>query len=134
ARDLLRQTPFPEATAQALIARLVALLRSFTAEEKDRARDLAQTLQIAFAAPLRRVGVEVIRDLLDHPLAEVRQFAGELVLAHDTLAHRPPNDVLLCLFQDSEASVRGVGVRLFGQLPDETLKQNLDLLLALSRH
>jgi hypothetical protein len=134
ARELLRRTTFTPAAAQALIARLVALLRSFTGAEGERARDTAQTLQIAFAAPLRRVGVEVVRDLLDHPLPEVRQFAGQLVLAHETLAHQPPEGVLLRLLQDSEAAVRAVGVRLLGQLPEETLKQNLDLLFTLSRH
>jgi hypothetical protein len=134
ARDLLRQTAFSEEAGQALVARLIALLRTFTAEEGDRARDTAQTLQVVFAAPLRRVGVEVIRDLAEHPLAEVRQFAGELLLAHETLAHRPPADLLLRLLQDPAPAVRGVGVRLFGQLPDEDLKQNLDLLVGLSRH
>jgi hypothetical protein len=91
-------------------------------------------LQVAFAVPLRRVGEAVISDLLDHPLSEVRQFAAELILEHETFAHRPPNELLMRLLQDREASVRGVGVRLFGQLPDKTLKESIDLLVALSRH
>jgi hypothetical protein len=134
ARDLLRQTAFPPAAAEELVARVVSLLRSFTADEGERAGDTAQTLQVAFAVPLRAIGVDVIRDLLDHPLAEVRRFAGELVLTHDVLSRRPPEDLLLRLLQDADASVRGVGVRLLGHLPDETLTQSLDLLVGLSRH
>jgi predicted DNA-binding WGR domain protein len=134
ARDLLRQTTFALQTAEALIARVVALLRSCTAEEGERARDVARTLQYAFAASLRTVGVAVILDLLAHPLPEVRQFAGELLLEHATFAHNPPEDVLVRLFQDPDAAVRAVGVRLFGQLPDATLTQSLDLLVTLARH
>jgi len=134
ARSLLQRTTFTAEAAETLIARVVSLLHSFTAEEGERARDVGLTLQAVFAGPLRTVGVAVILDLLAHPLPEVRQFAGELLLGHETFATHPPEDILLRLFQDEDASVRGVGVRLFGQLPDETLKQSLDLLVALSRH
>jgi hypothetical protein len=134
ARVLLRQTPLPPAAAEALIGRVVALIRSFTAGEGERARDTARTLQQVFAEHLRRVGLPVVLDLLDHSLPEVRQFAGELVLAHETFATQPPEDLLVRLLQDGDASVRGVGVRLLGQLPELTLKENLDLLVALSRH
>jgi hypothetical protein len=134
ARELLRQTAFTPGQAEAMVGRLIALLRSFRGDEGARARDTAQTLQLVFAAQMRRLGPEVIRDLLEHPLAEVRQFAGELLLGHDTLARNPPEDIIARLLQDSAASVRGVGVRLLGQLPEETLKQSLDLLVALSRH
>jgi hypothetical protein len=134
ARQLLRQTTLTPVNAEALITRVVALIRSFTAGEGERARDTARTLQVVFAAPLRRVGLAVVLDLLEHPLPEVRQFAGELVLAHETYAHQPPEDLLVRLLRDGDASVRAVGVRLLGQLPDLTLKESLDLLIALSRH
>jgi hypothetical protein len=134
ARQLLRQTTFTPANAEALIGRVVALIRSFTAGEGERARDTGRTLQVVFAATLRRVGLPILLDLLDHPLLEVRQFAGELVLAHETFAKGPPEDLLLRLLRDADASVRGVGVRLLGQLPESTLKESLDLLVALSRH
>jgi predicted DNA-binding WGR domain protein len=134
ARELLRHTTFTSATAEALIGRIVALLLTFAAGQGERARDTARTLQDVFAAPLHCVGLPVILDLLAHPLPELRLFAGELVLAHETFANQPPEDLLLRLLQDSEASVRGVGVRLLGQLPEQTLKENLQLLVALSRH
>jgi hypothetical protein len=134
ARQLLRWTIFTPENAEALIGRVVALMRTFTAGEGERARDTARTLQLVFPDPLRRVGLPVILDLLDHPLPEVRQFAGELVLGHETFANRPPEDLLLRLLGDTDASVRGVGVRLLGQLPESTLKESLDLLVALSRH
>jgi hypothetical protein len=134
ARQLLRQTSFTPEKAEELIGRVVVLIRSFTAGEGERARDTARTLQQVFAAAMRRIGLPVILDLLGHPLPEVRQFAGELVAAHETFANRPPEDLLVRLLQDGDASVRGVGIRLLGQLPELTLKENLQLLVALSRH
>jgi predicted DNA-binding WGR domain protein len=134
ARTLLQQTTFTPAAAEALVGRLVALLRSFGAGDGERARDTGQTLLLVFADPLRRLGETVIRDLVEHPLPEVRQFAGELLLAHAGLAGRPPEQILLRLLQDSDVSVRAVGVRLLGQLPEGMLKENLDLLVGLTRH
>jgi hypothetical protein len=134
ARQWLQQIAFTPDAAEALIGRLIALLRSFTAEEGGRASDTTQTLLLVFAGPLRHLGVDVIRDLLAHPLPEVRRFAGEVLLTHETLSGQPPEDVLLRLLQDAEMSVRSLGVRLFGQLPDGMLKENLDLLVGLSRH
>jgi predicted DNA-binding WGR domain protein len=134
ARELLRGIAFTQPAAEALIGQLITLLRTFGAEEGERARETTVTLQVVFATPLRKIGEAVIRDLLEHPLAEVRQFAGEILLAHDTLGRRPPEDILLRLLKDPAAAVRGVGVRLLGQLPEETLTQSLDLLVGLSRH
>lgn len=133
-RDALRQVTLPEADARALIGRLIALLQSLDIEDGPIAADVAETLLRVFGTELRRIGSDVIRDLLGHPLAEVQQFAGDLVLAHDTLASQPPADVLQALLEAEHQAVRGIGVRILGQLPDDVLKNSLDLLVALTRH
>ncbi len=134
ARQLLRQTTFTPANVEELVGRVVALMRAFTEGEGERARDTAVTLQQVFAATMRRIGLPVILDLLEHPLAVVRQYAGELVLRHETFSHQPPEGVLVRLLRDGDAAVRGVGVLLLGQLPELALKENLELLIVLSRH
>jgi hypothetical protein len=134
ARELLRRTTFPAAQVQALIARVVAALHSLGPADGERARDAGQTLQLVFASTMRAIGVAIILDLLAHPLAEVRKFGAELVLEHQAFAQRPPEDLLLKLLADDDAGVRGVGVRLLGQLPEATLKASIDLLVGLTRH
>jgi hypothetical protein len=103
-------------------------------EDRDRVRDVCETLLRIFANQLRRVGADVIRDLVSHPLAEVQIFGGDVLLAHESLAQRPPNDILEALLDSEEASVRGIGVRIVEGLRDDVLKGSETLLVALTRH
>lgn len=134
ARDAMRQVMFTEQDAQSVIGRLIALLQSLGSEDGPLAADVADTLLRVFSSQLRRIGPDVIRDLLGHALSEVQQFAGDLVLAHETLANHPPTDVLQALLEAEHPAVRGIGVRIIGQLPDQVLKSNIDLLFGLTRH
>jgi hypothetical protein len=134
ARDLLRQTSFPEAEAKPLVARFVAWLLALGEDQGARAADVAETLLAAFRPVLRRVGEPVIRDLLAHPLPELRRFAGDLVLGHDEFGRRPPPDILRALIASPYPKVRAVGVQIFDQLDEATLKQGLDVLVGLLRH
>jgi len=134
AGDALRAVTLSDSAASAVIGRSFALLQSMTAEDGDRARDVAETLLRIFPRQLATIGPDVIRDLLAHPLAEVQQFAGDLVLGHQTLAQHPPEDVLRALINAEHAPVLGVGVRSISQLPDDVLTQSVELLVALLRH
>jgi hypothetical protein len=135
ARDALRGVALNEARAQVLVGRLIAFLHSIGAnDDRDRVRDVCETLSQIFANQLRRIGADVIRDLVLHPLAEVQMFAGDVLLAHESLSKRPPDDVLEALLAADEASVRGIGVKIVGGLPDDVLKRSASLLVALTRH
>jgi hypothetical protein len=133
ARDSLRTITLDEATAHAVIGRLIASLQSLTSEDGPLAADVAETMLRVFGRQLRRIGPEVIRDLLGHPLPEVQRFAGDLVLNHDRLAQHPPEDVVRALLGAGDPLVREVGVRIVGQLPDTVLKGSFEVLVALSR-
>ncbi len=134
ARETLRGVSLDAATQEALVGRLFAALHAFGADDGPRASDVAAVLIEAFGERLKNISGEVIRDLLAHPLPEVQALAGELVLAHETFAKQPPADVLAALLGAGSPPVRAIGVRIVEQLPDEVLKQDLELLVALTRH
>ncbi len=134
ASEGLRLVAWPESQGQALLGRIFARLHDLGSEQGEIAGDVADAVLRAFAGPLRTIGADVIRDLLRHPLPEVRQLAGELVLQHENLAQHPPEDVLRDLLAADSADVRAVGVRIIGQLPDDVLKRSVALLTAMTRH
>jgi hypothetical protein len=111
----------------------MAALQALGEGDGDLAASVAETLRYAFGRQLRRIGPEVIRDLLAHPLPEVQRFAGDLILEHDHFAQHPPPEILHALLQAPHAQVRQVGVKVLGQLPYDVLKRHVELLLALSR-
>ena len=134
AREVLRQVMLPESDAQLVIGRLIALLRSLGDDDGPLAEDICETLLHVFGASLQRIGPDVIRDLLAHELLAIQQFAGNLVLSHDTLSRQPPADILEALLESSHQAIRGIGMSIIGQLPDHVLKGNVDLLASLTRH
>lgn len=134
AREALHREILTEQNAQLVICRVIAQLQSLGSEEKALAADIAETLLRAFSSQLRRIGPDVIRDLLRHELPEVQQFAGDLVLAHDTFSRQPPPDVLQALLEAEHQTVRAIGARIIGQLPDHVLKNSMEMLVGLTRH
>lgn len=134
AREAMRSVSLDDSTQEALVGRLFAALQALGADDGPRAADVAAVLVEVFGQRLKHVSGEVIRDLLAHPLPEVQALAGELVLAHATFAQQPPADVLAALLGAGSPPVRAIGVRIVGQLPDEVLKQDIELLVGLTRH
>ena len=134
ARKSLGIMALGDAAAEAIIGRLFGFLQSLGAQDGELAGDVAKTLLEVFGRQLRTIGPDVIRDLLSHPLAELQQFAGNLVLGHETLSQHPPDDVLEALLKATDAGVRGVGVQIIGQLPNDVLVRSTRLLVSLSTH
>eukprot|EP00913_Durusdinium_trenchii_P013426 g12607.t1 len=132
-RTFLQEHVLDDSVASAVIGRLFAVLQSLAAGDELQAANLTGLMIDVFAQPLRTIGPEVIRDLLAHPLFEIQKFAGDLVLGHETLSKRPPADVVGALLHSGHPDVRGIGVRIVGQLPDDVLKNSMDLLLELTR-
>ncbi len=135
ARRLLTSSSLGTREAEIVIARVLAALQAFdikVASGDAAARDACQTLQAAFARQLRSIGLNVVSDLLGHKLAAVQAFAAELLLGHDTRPRDLPEDLLAAVMNSKFESVRVVGIRLFGELPDRTLLERKALILALA--
>ena len=133
ARSLLGRVTLPAGVPESLIARAIAVMLALPQDEASeaRAKEGGETLLKAFARPLRSLGLGVLRDLVRHPLAGVQGFAAEVLLNHDTRPEDLPEDLIAALAVESRhPEVRGLGVRLFGQLPDAVLLTRVNLLLA----
>jgi len=137
ARALLMSAVLPAGVAESLLARAIAVMLALPADapgaevQDARAREGGETLLRVFAAPLRGLGLGVLRDLAQHPLAAVQGFAAEVLLAHTLRPEELPEALIAALAVESPfPAVRGLGVRLFGALPDEALMQRVNLLLA----
>ncbi|MBV9958424.1 MAG: hypothetical protein JO360_08385, partial [Acidobacteria bacterium] len=134
ARQLLRSTSMPETAAQALIVRLIAHLCGLTAERAEEARDVAETLLKSFGPQLRTIGFGVILDLLAHPLMEVQELGGNILLLHEVRPSELPEELIISLINSPYEQLRGIGVRLLGELDEESLLRRENLLAALSEH
>jgi hypothetical protein len=140
-RRLLPATSLPEDAAQALIGRIVAHLLSLRPAPGDpeksavaeRARDIGDILLKSFPGPLRRLGLSVLRDLLAHPMPEVQELGATLLLSHEVPAASLPEEILQLLIASSHEPLRGIGIKLLSQLPDEALLLRGGLLLSLCR-
>lgn len=135
ARSLLQGAMLSSDDAQRLIAVLISEmlgLEAQNAEHDSIAKEAGDTLLRAFAHELRKLGLDVIQDLLAHPLEGTQAFAAQLLLGHDVRAKDLPGDLIATLMNAKFASVRAAGVRLFGELPDEVLAERQDILAALA--
>ncbi len=75
------------------------------------------------------IGLDVIEDLLNHPLSVIKKLAGELLVNHQTPVEKLPAHLLKVLIENTDPELRALGVQLFGQLPVEILVQQSDLVL-----
>ena len=124
ARTLLGSALMVPSTAQDFVARLLSeLLAGDRPAEllQELGRDVEALLSTTFSSHARSLGLDVIRDLLAHPEEGVQHLAATLLLAHDTRPADLPHGLLSTVMLSAHASVRALGVRLFGELPDATL-------------
>lgn len=139
ARRLLSSSILSDTTAKVLIGRIIAnlLSRDFTANVSTEAqwvKEIAETLLISFTPQLRTLGIGVVLDLLQHPMPEIQELGARILLNHQTPVADLPLELIELLIASPYESVRGIGVRIFGQLPDERLLQQYELLLAMATH
>ncbi|HZG51594.1 MAG TPA: hypothetical protein VEZ40_05595 [Pyrinomonadaceae bacterium] len=134
ARRLLTSAAIPDAAARTLIGRLIAHLTGLNAEQGEEASDIAATLLKSFGRHLRTLGVGVVLDLLAHPLREVQELGGHILLLHETRPADLPEEIIISLINSPSETVRGIGVGLLGELSDEALLRREGVLVALSEH
>ncbi|MBM7118701.1 HEAT repeat domain-containing protein [Archangium primigenium] len=117
--QLVRASVLPAATAQTLVGRLVAALLALpSGEDPALAVDVGRVVLAVLDASPRPVGLEVVRDLLGHPLTQVQEVGGELLLRRDPRGEPLPEELLLRLVQAEHAPLRAMGMRLLARLAE----------------
>lgn len=132
ARRLLSSSILNESTAQVLIARIISALLNMDATQTEMIQEISETLLLSFTPQLRTLGFPVILDLLSHPLPEIQVLGARIILNHQTPATELPPDLIESLLSSPHESVRSVGIRIFGQLPDEKLIEERILIVAMA--
>ncbi|MBD2002271.1 MULTISPECIES: HEAT repeat domain-containing protein [Cyanophyceae] len=132
ARRLLSSSILTDTTARVLIGRIIAAVLALEPTQTDSSREISETLLLCFAPQLRNLGFGVILDLLNHPMPEIQELGARILLNHDIRAVDLPPDLIELLLASPYESVRGIGVRIFGQLPDERLLSDRILIVAMA--
>ena len=133
-RGALASTLLPTATSLGIVAKVLAeLLRGEQDEATSRmlGPSVAALLTSVFSAAARTLDLEVVRDLLEHPHEGIQQLGAALLLAHDVRPAALPPALLATAMLSAFPSVRAIGVRLFGELPDATLIEREAVLVDL---
>jgi predicted DNA-binding WGR domain protein len=129
ARQLLRSYAFADAYASALAARLISELMTLDLSGQEIAADVAETILKSFLPQLRTLNLQVISLLLNHPLLEAQELGGNILINHQTQASDLPESLIASLVASPFESLRGIGIKLFGKLDDQTLLKR-DLVIA----
>ncbi|MCP4699020.1 MAG: hypothetical protein GY862_19530 [Gammaproteobacteria bacterium] len=131
ARQLLRGASLPDDQARVLIDRLAAFFHDLDESQSEQAADIAETVFKGFGPQLRLLGLSIVRDLLQHPLQCVQELAADILLNyHD--CETLPESVFFQLLESPHESIRGIGMRLLGQLSDKRLLKQTELLAVLA--
>jgi predicted DNA-binding WGR domain protein len=131
ARSLLAGSILSDRTAQVLAGRIIAELLTLKLElhetfliEKgigELAKEIGETLLLCFPLQLRTLGLSIIDDFLAHPLLEIQELGARILLNHEIRSENLPPQIIESLLASQNQSLRVLGIRLFGQLPDEKL-------------
>ncbi|NEP44468.1 MAG: hypothetical protein F6K35_36735 [Okeania sp. SIO2H7] len=129
---LLSSSILNDDTAKVLIGQIIVQVLTFNPEAEGIAKvvdDIADILLTSFSPQLRKLGMGVILDLLRHPLPEVQKLGARILLNHETPAAELPPELIESLIESPYQQVRGIGIRIFGQLPDEILINSQQLVI-----
>jgi hypothetical protein len=134
ARQLLSAAIMTDATARSLIGQIIALMLTLQPDQAEQAKQGAETLLLSFIMQLRSLGLEIILDLLRHPLPELQTLGAQILVNHEVNALDLPSGLIEALLESPYDNLRVLGVRLFGQLPDRILLERTALILAIATH
>jgi predicted DNA-binding WGR domain protein len=135
ARRILSASIISDRTAKVLIGRIISHLLAFETTSilpnstNILAAEIAEILLFCFPAQLRSLGLGVILDLLRHPIAEIQELGARILLNHEIGAANLPSELIESLIESPYQQMRGIGIRLFGQLSDEVLTGDKRVLI-----
>lgn len=134
AGNLLLTTSYTENEKRLLLERLISEMFAFDGSRTNEAKDLSEILLKSFAKELQKLNLDIVKDLLSHQLVEVQEFGGKILLNHETPADKLPNELINSLIASQYVEIRAIGIRLFGQLPEENLLQRESVITAFLSH
>jgi predicted DNA-binding WGR domain protein len=134
ARHLLCSSTFTDANAKSLAVKLIAQLCTLESSQGEEARDVCDTILKSFAPQLHSLDLQVILELLAHPLLEVQELGGQLLLNHNIKANDLPEAIINLLIASPFESLRGIGVKLFGQIDEVNLIAREGVIAAFAMH
>ncbi len=134
AAKILQATNYDETEAKNLIGILITEIISFDESKSEIIKDLSDAMLKSFSKNLQALNLEIVEDLLSHSLVEVQEFGGQILLNHETPAENLSNDLINSLIRSEFEEIRSIGIKLFGQLPDENLLKREKVILALLSH
>jgi predicted DNA-binding WGR domain protein len=132
--EILSIAIIPEPIARTIVGRIIAELLTIDSACVAVAQHAIEILLNCFSVTLRSIGLEVILDLLRHPLPTLQTCGAQILLDRQTPVVDLPPGLIDALLESPVASVRIIGVQLFGQLPDEILLNRIELILPLVTH
>ncbi|WP_310481347.1 WGR domain-containing protein [Chamaesiphon sp. VAR_48_metabat_403] len=133
-RRILGTVNIPDPTVQIIIGRIIAELLNFDEAKVEIVENATQTLTTCFPIQLRSIGLEIVLDLLRHPIPALQICGAQILLNHQTNVLDLPAGLIDALIESPVESVRVIGVQLFGQLPDEILLERIELIMAFVTH
>jgi predicted DNA-binding WGR domain protein len=116
-----------------IVTRVIALIVTLEEGQNEFAAEICDTLHSSFPTVLTQLDLGVILDLLRHPLPQLQEFAGWILLDRDDISDLPSGLIETLLDSPWEA-VQAIGVGLFGRLPDDRLLGQMPLLQAFLTH
>ncbi len=127
-KKLLNSAIIKDTVAKVLIGRIIAQLLTIETDG-ELVKEIGETLLTSFAPQLRTLGFNVINDLLAHPSLEIQEIGAKILLNHQTPTEELPPEIIESLLASPYESLRVIGMRLFGQLPDEKLIREESILI-----
>lgn len=91
-------------------------------------RDATGVLLSAFSPELRTISLDVIARLAAHPAEGVAELGAKILLGHDTRPVALPDELLAAVMTSPFPVVRGIGIRLYGELPEAVLAERFRVL------
>ena len=132
ATDLLAGTALSTEASAAFVARALEAARGLhDANATEVLRDLAALLLTAFARELRALPLDEVTALVGSGVEGAAELGAKVLLQHDVRPVDLPDTLLADVMTSPFAVVRGIGVRLFGELPDAVIAQRMAVVVHL---
>jgi len=116
-----------------LVGKLISYLIMLDNTDKndiiEKINDISNLLLKVFSTQCYNIGENVILDLINHPSKQLQELGASMIIGHYDYSKNPPDKIIQMLINSKYETVRGLGVRLFGQLPEiELLSKEMTIV------